>query len=271
MSLNRAFEDCKSLKRIVFEKETGTVSGTSAFYSCEQLEEVQILCDSLTVHRSMFESCTRLRSIDFSKITEIHASAFSRCNSLPREIRLSNRLTVLGIGAFSEVHSLQRIFLSEQMHTIEKGTFRDCSGLAQVTVPAGILFIKSGAFQNCTSLQTVFYEGSAEVWDVLFKPENPELDTIEVVCRNTVVYPEGFSASFAEIMIADDTIFEELDPLLNPTGQITGLTDYEIRIVHQVAVSETHCIVIHRNWIEDKFYFCRIPLTSVTYAPQSQP
>jgi len=81
---------------------------------------------------------------------------FQNCKKLT-SVTLSNKLTVIGRGAFDGCTSLTSITIPNSVKEIQPIAFRD-SGLTSVTIPRSVESIDNDAFW-CNNLTSVTFEG----------------------------------------------------------------------------------------------------------------
>ncbi len=86
------------------------------------------------------------------------------CVYVPPHIgNLSEDVTCLGAGAFSNCTAITRVTLPETMIDIGKNAFYGCSSLTALVVRSNVENINEGAFDNCPNLAAIYVEeGSAE-------------------------------------------------------------------------------------------------------------
>ena len=124
------FKDCKSLTTVSMPDTVINIYG-SAFYSCQQLSEVNFSAN----------------------LAYIGPYAFYECPI--RTISLPNTVTYLGSDCFRSNSSLTSLTLPEGLKTIPYNCFYFCYNLTSVTIPASIVQIDSSAFEICRALTSV--------------------------------------------------------------------------------------------------------------------
>ena len=117
-----AFSNCKALKHIELPdsvenlgRQVFMYSGLTRFVAPQELMKLGDSC---------FYQCEDLEYADFSnsKLYDIDADAFFGCEKL-REVRLSDRLSMIGEQVFANCPSLKEIQLPDNMLFIGKGCF----------------------------------------------------------------------------------------------------------------------------------------------------
>lgn len=69
-------------------------------------------------------------------------------------IKLSERITSIGYGAFRCCSSLSSIKLPVNLKTISIRAFESCSSLISIQIPENVTSIDTGAFFDCSSLSS---------------------------------------------------------------------------------------------------------------------
>jgi len=278
----RAFEDCKALASVTIPYSV-TAIDEKAFLNCTALETA--ILQSPVAGTQMFEGCSRLKTLTLSQnLKEIPIFAFRKITSLETlicessilteymfegcsnltSVSLSPTLQEIPMQAFYGCSALKTIVLPDSLTTLGKSAFGNCTNLESVTISYGIRSISQMPFHGCSSLQTIYYEGSRDMWNILFKPDSNIPSNVTVVCRDHVVYPEGFTKGIAEITISEDVVFAELDASFRPTeGTHEFILEKENNIAYRVAYSETHSIVYHCSQKDQTFYYCMIPNSAI--------
>lgn len=180
-----AFDGCLSLKSIEFPKNLKTVN-TDAFTWCESLEKVTINSaleligpsafqgleslsevvfeggnTKLKIGSSAFASCKNLKSMDFSHIKTISASAFAYTGL--ESVNFGKIAgSSLGERAFYRCHSLESVTLSEGVKKIPKYCFSECENLKTVSMP-GVTSVGEQAFYRCSSVDQIDFSNISEV------------------------------------------------------------------------------------------------------------
>lgn len=154
---NRAFADCKSLKRLTINVVDRPTSVSSALVAgCENLQTVVFTgyVQNLTViEAAAFKGTKRLEGIALpDTVKSISKEAFY--GSGIETICLSKNLKLIGPMAFAG-SGLKGIVIPDKVKKLGENVFRDCKDLTEVTLPESVTKIPSGTFENCCSLETV--------------------------------------------------------------------------------------------------------------------
>ncbi len=129
------FQNCKSLKTVVFNEKLTTIYGY-VFDGCEALEEVTVPATVTKMGNYVFSNCTNLKTVDFQPVLTI-ASANA------------------GSYMFQNCTSLTTVTLNSKATALPTYMFDGCSSLEGVTLPTGLTYLPQYIFRNCTSLKEI--------------------------------------------------------------------------------------------------------------------
>lgn len=87
-------------------------------------------------------------------VNEIGVFAFADCVSLER-VTLSDDIKEIEMGAFYDCQNLKDIKLPEKLEIIRNDAFSNCKSLTDVKLPSGVKIIEKGTFAECTSLENL--------------------------------------------------------------------------------------------------------------------
>ena len=202
------FSYCISLKSVNIPKSVTTI-GRGAFFDCSSLTSVEIPDSVTLIGDSAFSLCKGLTSVEIpNSITTIGELAFSNCDSLTNievasgnlnyssndgvlfnknkskliqypignqrtEYNIPNRVTTIGIGAFSYCESLTSVIIGNSVETIECSAFEGCSSLTYVMIGKNLATIGALVF-DCSKLKDVYYSGLEEQWKMISIDNNNE-------------------------------------------------------------------------------------------------
>ena len=126
----------KKITKVVIKDGAVEISD-SAFYSCENLEEVDLPTSLKKVGRSAFSNCKYLKHITIPVGVEIiEDRAFDLCGNL-KSIDLPESLITLGDSAFFLCKKLRTISLPSHLNKIGNNAFSS-SGIESITFPDSI-------------------------------------------------------------------------------------------------------------------------------------
>ena len=101
-------------------------------------------------------------------VRKLSTGVFSGCEYL-ESVELPDSVTVIGMQAFSDCVSLDRIVLPEALEKLEYGTFSGCEALFRIILPDTLTVIGERAFADCKTLKSVrFSKGLTEIGNEAF-------------------------------------------------------------------------------------------------------
>ncbi|MEG1609117.1 MAG: leucine-rich repeat protein, partial [Clostridia bacterium] len=129
---DNVFKDCSALTSFNFgENSKLKTLPKNMFANCSALASITLPSSTTVIGEGVFDGCSKLASIDLTKITAIGASAFKGCSAFT-SISIPNAVTTISFGLFSE-----------------------CSSLTSVSIPSTVTIINAQAFNGCAKLQTI--------------------------------------------------------------------------------------------------------------------
>ena len=140
--------------------------GSNAFRYMSELEEVKFGSGDGSEHIDSF--------------------AFADNQSL-KSITFSKNLTTLGIGAFENDVSLEKVdLLNTKLTNIYKQCFSGCTSLKEINLPSTITSIPENLFAGCSSLTSINYASTTAAWANLSKADNWNKDSAikNIVCTD---------------------------------------------------------------------------------------
>lgn len=127
----------------------GVTSGSFAFYNS------YILCPTTSTATASRRYSSSILAVRLgSGVTLTGINAFSNCHSL-QSITIPSTVTSIGGSAFSNCYSLQSVTIPSTVTSIGSATFYTCFSLQNVSIPSGVTSIESSMFYWCYSLQSV--------------------------------------------------------------------------------------------------------------------
>ena len=170
--------------------------GSSAFFSCDTLESIQ-LPDTLEAIGSFAFAFTSLEeAVIPDSVTSIGKNAFAGCDFLI-SVRLPVGLKIIPESAFNSCPCLKEIILPDSLQRIEPLAFSSCMSLKELTIPASVIMIGTQAFENgpenCIVVQGSYAEKYCREKKVPYsypdgtKPEIPT-DETSGTCGNHVTW-----------------------------------------------------------------------------------
>lgn len=158
-----AFYSCDELEQVVIPDSVELID-ESAFEGCENLKKVVIGNGVKVIGARAFCDCINLTEVVFGKnIKEIGDEAFSGCSKL-KSADLPDGLEEMGDEVFFECESITKATIPGSLKEIGGSVFEDCSKLSDVTIEKGVKDIGESTFRGCESLKKVVIpEGVKEI------------------------------------------------------------------------------------------------------------
>ena len=122
-------------------------------------------------------------------VTSIGIGAFSECYRLT-DVIIGNLVTSIGNNAFYSCNGLTSITIPNSVTSIGDCAFQNCSGLTSITIPNSVTSIGSSAFRGCSVLTSISVAANNQTYDsrdncnaIIEKTTN----TLIVGCKNTII------------------------------------------------------------------------------------
>jgi hypothetical protein len=137
----------------------------SAFYYCENLQEIELPSTLEQIADASFHSCKNLKSITLpDSLNYLGESAFFSCRSL-KDIYFGKNLKVLHTGAFMYCDSLVSVTLPEGLNVIKKDAFYACNNLKEINIPRTVRKIEHNILRFTSSNLQINFGGSRLEWN----------------------------------------------------------------------------------------------------------
>lgn len=132
-----------------------TAIADSAFYFCDQVEQVILPEGIRRIGRHAFAECFRLQAVVFPNTLEVIGdSAFENCRAL-EEIVLPPGVVHVGRMAFAKCNSLKRAKLSDSLEVLQHGLFLGDISLREISLPKQLARVEDSVFYYCKSLEEI--------------------------------------------------------------------------------------------------------------------
>lgn len=145
---DEAFYGCSAITIVNLSTTDSVTIGKSAFYRCTKLRQVSDGNIS-SVGKEAFEFCTALINIELFKASTISDSAFSGCTKLGHAYM--DNVKSIGTSAFASCTNMTQVRLGSDLTVIEQYTFKNCKSLMQINLQY-VKEIKNEAFYGCENL-----------------------------------------------------------------------------------------------------------------------
>ncbi len=162
---NGAFENCKSMTTMIFEKSDYAFANQSigeyTFKNCTALENVSLPVTLKSIGKYAFQNCAITNLVIPEGVTTIDYGAFLDNGKLIA-VSLPSTLTRIGVdwnadGTFARCTMLETVIFAEGENdlTIGRNTFRSCPALSTVHLPLNLVNVFAGAFDGSTENLTI--------------------------------------------------------------------------------------------------------------------
>lgn len=245
---NKIFENCVSLTSINIPAQIRGMSNNS-FDGCANLSEINVSADNMSfcsvdgavyskdksilltfprgkasanyeipkgtkvIGRNAFGDCKKVENVTFPN-SYIIIGDYAFRNSGLRKVILSEKVTSVGMGAYSDCVNLTDLTLSERITEVMSFLCSGCTSLTNVNLPVSIESIDRGAFKGCTSLSQLTvpakvkdivsdaFDGYTKFSGFVVSPDNSTYASSDGILyskslHTLMIYPSGkVSASF---------------------------------------------------------------------------
>ena len=163
-----AFEGCDKLATLTFESGSQLQSiGNSAFMNCQSLENVTLPDGCATMGNGVFYGCSSLKKVTLPSVTSLGTRTFWLCTSL-EEVTFGANATTTGTYTFCPGYAtnlatgdlviytslLKTVTLSDKITVIGTGAFDYCYALEEIDLK-NVKEVGAYAFEGCTALVSV--------------------------------------------------------------------------------------------------------------------
>ena len=166
-TMNNAFQNCYSLRSLIFPTNFNVTNLSSTFFSCTAISQIifQSGFSACTSVIAVFQNCINLDTLTLPSTmgsTCDMTNAFRECRSL-RTITIPSAYNISGLAdAFNNCISASTITLpnnSQNSIGNMQSTFSNCYNLTTITMPTSLTSVStlSTTFQNCNKLQSITF------------------------------------------------------------------------------------------------------------------
>lgn len=167
---NEAFFYCEKLANTILPANL-TALGDKAFAGCESITSVNLPASVTTIGENVFAGCRNIATLTVETANQIFygernciiarvpnsdgANIHTVVIGCKNSVIPTDRVTVIGKGAFYGCSNLKNISIPYGITTIEDHAFESCSGLTSVSIPSTVTKVGDYAFSGCENLAQV--------------------------------------------------------------------------------------------------------------------
>lgn len=148
-----AFQFCTNLITLNMGNGVNAIDSW-AFYGCTSLSNINWSSSLTTIGDLAFSEASITSLALPNKVTAVGLNAFSNCNNL-KSVTLSENLTAISSGIFYKCTALQSVKLGGSVTSIENSAFEKCQSLTSINIPDSVISIGNRAFEGCKNLQSL--------------------------------------------------------------------------------------------------------------------
>lgn len=189
---NYAFNNCASLKKIVFNAPNCTLNRQS-FSDCKSLSDITFGPQVKRIPKYCFEGLKGLHYFEFPEtVTEIGDYAFRESGI--KEITIPRWITSIGVAAFNKCDSLTTITYDIPNITGIGRPFSECKSLQKVVIGDNVVSVPANLFSDFTTLTEIVLSNSLEeIQEFAFSRSRPKELTLPV--NLTYIGGQAFSGN----------------------------------------------------------------------------
>ena len=157
-----AFEYCLGLKSVTFPEKCGNITiEEAAFIDCQTLKDITLpeVCGNLDIGKNAFYTCMAAKTLNFPKQSgnlNIGERAFGNLIKI-KTIAFPEKsgTIIIGKSAFDYCYRVTTVKNTGNIEKIYAEAFSDCEALKSFTISAKTTLIGKKAFYECRKLKTV--------------------------------------------------------------------------------------------------------------------
>ena len=153
------------------------------------------------------------------RVTYLCKGSFEYCGNHFNEVVLSPNITSIEYASFWRFRNwnITELRLPEKLGLIGSMAFRECSGIKSVVIPESIKLIGASSFESCSSLESIEFEGSLEGVTVYREAFSWNRRLRQVTVKD-VVPPVGIPEDMFKFSVSEAT-------LVVPVGSVNAYRD----------------------------------------------
>lgn len=147
------FYNCRALKEVNLPYTINTIND-KVFFNCFSLSKINLTTNLYSLGNESFYRCTSLSELNIpSSISSIDKYCFCGCSSLSK-VTIPSTISKINSGCFSGCNSLTHINLTNSITSLGKHAFSSC-GFQEVILPDSIKELPKSCFAFCHHLKKV--------------------------------------------------------------------------------------------------------------------
>ena len=162
-AIKKAFYDLSTIKEFTVP-DWVTEIGDKTFWSCKNLEKIDLGSGLKKVGYDAFYNCDKLKSVVFpNSVTELGSMIFWDCDSL-ESVKLPSKIDYIPFGMFASCYSMTEFEIPSNIVRLEECALQS-TGIRELVIPKNVLNISRAVIQNSPNLEKLTVDKDNPVYD----------------------------------------------------------------------------------------------------------